>query len=158
MREIKFRAWDGEAMYPHNEVGDLFWFEYTADGLTLAIEEQHFESGSGVAVEQWRTINVPAEFMQYTGLKDKTSREIYEGDIVRLSHNKHYWIYEITTASEQFGNALFAILIEDNLSSTEDGEKYTFNKRFFNKSSRRYIPSGGNCEVIGNIYENPELL
>ena len=79
----------------------------------------------------------PFNIMQYTGMEDKNGREIYEGDIVkfisRLDDNKRmgmvrYWA----------GDAAFLIECEREI--------------FF------LFHDALNREVIGNIYENPELL
>jgi uncharacterized phage protein (TIGR01671 family) len=71
--------------------------------------------------------------MQFTGLLDKNGVEIYEGDIIRLEH----WgpsIYKI-----DFDRGAFYIAKSDR---EEVGD----------------IKYAEKCEVIGNIYENPELL
>ena len=69
-------------------------------------------------------------FMQYTGLKDKNGVEIYEGDIVRnRSIDK--------TIGEVIFKGVGFIVMEEGVSTTLIDDKY---------------------EVIGNIYQNPELL
>ncbi len=70
--------------------------------------------------------------MQYTGLKDKSSVEIYEGDIVKYKNNH---VMEVIFDTEE--NPSFMV---------EDDERLLF----INKKC--------SYEVIGNIYENPELL
>jgi uncharacterized phage protein (TIGR01671 family) len=60
MREIKFRAWDRK---------DKLWVA----GFSIGQSGTLSELGDKV-------------FMQYTGLKDKTGKEIYEGDVVRAVH------------------------------------------------------------------------
>ena len=77
------------------------------------------------------------ELMQYTGLHDKNGKEIYEGDIVK--ENDTY------TAKIEFISGCFVYNFVD---TPEDW-------------SNEYIPVYGgsrDTEVIGNIYENPELL
>ena len=67
MREIKFRAWDGSRMWDKTEiaVGNNDLFEILNDHNAVELFSEAFE------------------LMQYTGLKDKNGKEIYEGDIVR---------------------------------------------------------------------------
>jgi len=68
MREIKFRAWNGGAM------------EY--GGFSI-----HATGGISGLAEGLTRITEQSPIMQYTGLKDKNGKEIYEGDIVRVDWN-----------------------------------------------------------------------
>ncbi|MEK5334415.1 YopX family protein [Lysinibacillus sp. FSL W8-0992] len=83
----------------------------------------------------WRTFN-EIELMQYTGLKDANGVEIFEGDILRAPLE---------------GARNFAVRYDDSkckfisVTVIEDGVEW------FMDVSRRH-------HVIGNIYENPELL
>ena len=74
------------------------------------------------------------ELMQYTGLKDMREKEIYEGDIVTL-HNSEYKVI-FNTEEARF------VLRND---------EFEMNIPFTNNNNKR-------MEVIGNIYENPELI
>jgi len=105
MREIKFRAWDEsiKAMDVH---------------LGLITSNLYYEE-----VIQIKTL------MQYTGLKDKNGREIYEGDIVE---NKYRHKVEFITG---------CFCVKDKFGSTTP-----------------IFECGDVFEVVGNIYENPELL
>lgn len=75
---------------------------------------------------------------QYTGLKDKNGVEIYEGDIVKYKYISREQIAEIKYNKEKLG-----FDFADNKANLS----YAYNFRQIN-----------NIEVIGNIYENPELL
>ena len=137
MRIIKFRAWDGEAMYSAENQDDMYWFECGVNQMHLYLREQYFETGSGVAEEQWRSGVVDnAIFMQYTNLKDKNGVEIYCGDL--LAFEAREWYREAGKEDYIF-----------EVSQSETGE---------------WVGAGIctewsiYCEVIGNIYSNPELI
>lgn len=78
------------------------------------------------------------ELMQYTGLKDKNGVEIYEGDIVEWCGNKMeiFWGTDIG-----FGYGFCWRNVKGN--------------SYYHESMTGFIDE---YEVIGNIYENPELL
>jgi uncharacterized phage protein (TIGR01671 family) len=120
-REIKFRAWD-------KETG--LWYGNYGEPFTL-------KDAMG---KMWHTGLDRLEFMQYTGLKDKKGKEIYEGDIVRIGSLDGEPLGEIEWISDQ---AQYEI---------RDNDKYQFGGEHVNELHTRYF------EVIGNIHENPELL
>ena len=74
-----------------------------------------------------------SELMQYTGLTDANGEEIYEGDLVTLTDDSEDPIYRVI-----FDEAKFEI--------SGGGVLYDLGEEFMN------------CEVIGNVHENPELL
>ena len=120
MREIKFRAWDKENK-EMLDIKDLHWDDCTREfSIRTTMYSDYFDVEDMI-------------LMQYTGLKDKNRKEIYEGDIVK----SYYYID--TTNGEQ--------------------ERYHQKEVKFNEISCEYnINAFENLEVIGNIYENPELL
>ena len=118
MREIKFRAWD-----KINK--DMFNVE------SINFQERRVYKD----VVSYRNFN-DIELMQYTGLKDKNNKEIYEGDI--LSDGNDEKPYKVI-----FENGSFRAEFEG------DFEEYSFDLI-------NIVAQG--CEVVGNIYENPELI
>ena len=97
--------------------------------ITLQWLEALYIGGIGAFNEVMYEVDETVHLMQYTGLTDKNGTEIYEGDVVRG--------YGVTTRVRynNIGYSPFTVSVE----------KY---ERF----------RASNCEVIGNIYENPELL
>ncbi|EJP74655.1 YopX family protein [Campylobacter sp. FOBRC14] len=128
MKEIKFRAWDvlNKKMLSWGEVFDLPAWEI----FPGTPEQRAFE------------------VMQYTGLKDRNGKEIYEGDILEFRANPF-----------DRKRDLFQVVFKDGGFRDE-----------WNNYIGQYLPpdirnkQGGRvrlneaCEVVGNIYENPELL
>jgi hypothetical protein len=111
MREIKFRAWDGEKM------------------ILLHLDDWTFYNG------ELCHRNAPLfPIMQYTGLKDKNGKEIYEGDII-----EGYFPQNFTDKKKQ--------LIKIN-STSENA----------NRAFRGYQINLTDVEVIGNIHETPDLI
>ena len=127
MREIKFRAWlkhrkeivDVEGIYFMNKVVHYIYNDYKNNEQEIIAD--FFEN---------------IELMEYTGLKDKNDKEIYEGDI--LSDGNDEKPYKII-----FENGSFRAEFEG------DFEEHSFDLI-------DVVAQG--CEVVGNIYENPELL
>lgn len=128
MREIKFRAWDGEKFVPQEH---LYWKGYKFVAGAWNYNEEYIPADEQVDVE----------IMQYTGLRDKNGTEIYEGDTVKAYHRE--W-EEYTTHSVKFCDGAFSIgrYWKDGIHSWYSMEQY----------------ESSELEVIGNIYQNPELL
>ena len=133
MREFKFKAWDktNRKMLP---VCDINWIEVNAPHSIDFITLWDDEINTGYTLD---TCDNAFELMQYTGLKDKNSKEGYHNDICRDKNRNLLQIEWIET------DAMFALLF------VKDGK--------FTGASMpmRYL---GECEDIGNIYKNPDLL
>ena len=92
-----------------------------------------FSTDGNYIINEERSVREGDAVMQYTGLKDKNGVEIYEGDIVRVPS---HWdrTEELTqTARYEYGSYL----------PFDDSDWGWYS---------------GNCEVIGNVHENPKLL
>lgn len=151
MREIKFRAWDvsEKEIVPWAHVindPDDYWH-----GLMLG------QAPEGDVI------------MQYTGLKDKNGKEIYEGDVIRVFDTNRVCICgewddcdsPADGSCEKRGEHKHETVFDcDLLLCTQ---KVEWNCGYFcTEDTGDYCPPLGDdyleLEVIGNIYENPELL
>ncbi len=119
MREIKFRAW--------NDIQKKMFAPFNMYEMVqghLDYDEQEMDDSKGFPVG---TI-----FLEFTGLKDKNGKEIYEGDIIKWSGN--------------IG------LIEWNDSDA------SFFINFKHTDNKYSVDHCEDSEVIGNKFENPELV
>ena len=148
-REIKFRSWSGEKFYYWGFINSVFVSPIYKDDAIIK------------------------EVQQFTGLKDKNDKEIYEGDIVKD-------IYFPFGAREDSEYSKIGIIVIEDL--VRLGIKWEINEcKYFNlpedlKDNKFYQPHRTNwehptdknwlqdfdnlyrMELIGNIYENLELL
>ena len=122
MRELKFRAWVyyGEKLKEPN-------YSLDYDCLDRFFED-HDENDIDQCIEQ------------YTGLKDKNGKEIYEGDIIQEKG-----LLSLTLVEWDKNNARY-------ITEVLDKSKHVSSTFYFD------IFTALECEVIGNIHENPELL
>lgn len=158
-REIKFRAW-------RKDINKMI-----SAGVPIVEEGAKLELIFGDSRYAWvfvepelsMVMGTPrdSELMQFTGLLDTNSKEIYEGDILRWEYPAGYSLAEV-----KFGLYNNGELYDDNVSG--NGWYLRERSHFTNDYEREvaihpfipeeypfgpYLP-----QVIGNIYENPELL
>ena len=144
-REIKFRAWDGEK----------YWYNIAPSPLpspTLDICKKITDYDP----EYYNMVDIiegVEAIEQYTGLKDKNGKEIYEGDIVALLFG-YVPMKSVTTENIRIENAQKAVIHFD---ATRAAFRYTIKQR--TPKDCQFKPgTRTNMVVIGNIHENPELL
>lgn len=137
MREIKLRAWLKEDKKLCH-VTQLHFID-----KEICVEWKAFEE-VGVAQEY--------ELMQYTGLKDKNGKEIYEGDIVETQDQNNIIKF-------QHGCFMLIGLHEDEYERNYSRlYHYLEDATIPNIRESRFDGVSTVLQVIGNIYENPELL
>lgn len=129
-RSIKFRAWKKSENKMYERV------LVNPDGWVHTADFSHDIEKNDITLEGLGDDGVDCFAMQFTGLKGKNGVEIFEGDVVKEPID--------------FVSSTLGIIKWDNESAMfifeQDGHKYDFNH------------VSAPLEVIGNIYQNPELL
>jgi|TARA_R110000824_G_scaffold20119_1_gene76406 uncharacterized phage protein (TIGR01671 family) len=133
MREIKFRVWTiNNAWYSEKNV--MYYEPSTIDSVHLIHnlnDEFSRQKEDGFVL------------MQYTGLKDKNGKEIYEGDVVK----------GISFYNKNNKNPYSTQLVEwKDVDENSEGKNNAYSGFNF------WINNPIELEIIGNIYENPELI
>ena len=125
MREIKFRAWfepEVKMIYMHGEI--------------------HISTFLG------KYVSTNSKLMQFTGLKDKNGKEIYEGDVVENGNGVYLIIYYDN------GKAMFRQRVCSKKNVEEQG--YEWQEKIEDRTDLSLEENWK--EIIGNKFENPELL
>lgn len=139
MRELKFRAWDNNEEWM---VDDMF---LSFDGKILTDDVQPHDT-------PYKEIELADEgryvLMQYTGMKDVKGVEIYEGDIV-----KRTYLFDGAFGKTHIGEVVYDNYYARHVISKPNKFIEPKTEDLGNMLSYRSV-----YEVIGNIYENPELL
>lgn len=148
MREIKFRAWDKE----EKKMTEIFEIGGNNSICYRDIEDVYMCGKDDLGCLEF-------EIMQYTGLKDKNGKEIYERDIIK--NNRYECLSEVIWKQTEACKAgiVKGVFGEDNdldgFISEIGGFKFSGIGKYKDKTKAHYI---GEFEIIGNIYENPELI
>lgn len=129
MREIKFRAWDNECKEKGLEM--YSWKEILEVDMNDLFKDPRFR------------------LMQYIGVEDDNGKEIYEGDICRL---------RLEDDDQELKDAIVLITYNEELAkfgwpSIMGADENVYFVGFDNFDGYNF-----EIEIIGNIYENPELL
>lgn len=121
MRETKFRAW-------HKKDKEMWDWKYLLKTMVGGTRQNAFSRDD-------------LELMQFTGLRDKNGKEIYEGDILAMPYGGHPARWTVGELSE------YGLYFQRHTIKPYQSPYPYRDLRHFDKA-----------EVIGNIYENPELL
>ena len=127
----KFRAWISEADTMTNDLKGIDF-----ENETVVLKKFYWEDGFPVEEEVFEVEIGNAILMQSTGLVDKNGKEIFEGDIVKMAKD----VYSEPTYYEVVRHYGGAYRLESKQHGCELWLRHT------------------DCEVVGNVYENPELL
>lgn len=133
MRTIKFRGkteLTGEWVYGFFSMGSSVRFEHPKQDERIV---PRYLIDDGLLHDV-----IPETVGQYTGLTDKDGKEIYEGDIVQSESGE--FVYQVVFNETRF--ASFGLKRKQDMFLHYFGEAI----------------EADNCEVIGNVFDNPELL
>ena len=139
MREIKFRAWDKDNEFMVLQEGLMdennYFFNFTNFGKLELLQLNDDDDDNGI--KSTRTVN--CVWMQYTGLKDKNGKEIYEGDIINWTHG-----------GETVDKGISQVVFNQDECAFEEWE--------VGKKNGFSIGMLWEIEIIGKIYKNLDLI
>jgi uncharacterized phage protein (TIGR01671 family) len=132
MRNMKYKAWSEE----YNKIGKVVAIDWCCDKIITC----HIDFNGEVekCYPNYNGYSDPIEFLQFTGLKDIHDKDIYEGDILNIS--------------KEYSGSFVPVYVLFN--------KGQFMVQMIHKLLPPFslIDNVSLYEIIGNIYENKELL
>ena len=136
MREIKFRAMRNNGKWViGNYVHHFISYFDTIERHSIFLSKSENDNGG-----HWVEDIITKTIGQFTGLYDKNHKEIYEGDILKWSKGRLYVV--------KFLDGMFYASVEE----CNDGILGGF------PLHRLTEDEDGKCEIVGNIFDNSELL
>ena len=128
MRKIKFRAWLKE----DKKMVNVETMDFTDKSI------QYLEKSEFINAYLLRRVSFDdVKLMQYTGIKDKNGKEIYENDLISCNKHKNIVVF--------FEGGCFKVKYLRNSTTTITCTLNSFLEKY-------------KCKISGNIYETPELL
>lgn len=146
MRDIKFRGKNKDTGWVYGQLA------YDINGNTYIIQEVELDSSYGLEetmlfATMWYRVDKET-LGQYTGLKDKMEKEIYEGDIVKVKlykgEEEKYFIGKV----EYFGSNFI-------VDANNNSDYHVYDLDGFGIDFKCNLED---CEVIGNVWEDSDLL
>ena len=134
MKDVKFRAWDGREMF------------YDVQNAYKGHTGKHHPLESAHAVSFGEALKLDLfEVMQFTGLKDISGKDVFEGDCLKTPRSQIVKVvrYQVDRASFLMANV--------------SDFQFEQNWDIWQKITQKYLWEF-EFQVIGNIHENPELL
>ena len=96
---------------------------------------------------------VPETVCQYTGLTDKNGRKIFEGDIITYQHDNDDCPFPNKDTKRRVGRVYFQEF--RSCFAVAEGRN---GSDMINQDLFKYVQNGNRVQVIGNIFDNPELI
>ena len=128
----RYRAWISEADTMANDLKGIDF-----ENETVVLRKLYYEDGFSVETEVFEVEIGNAILMQSTGLVDKNGKEVFVGDIIKCTRGCLHEVY----IEKEYGGTYFGGMPAVYLKDLREGYAWTEHE-----------------EIIGNIYENRELL
>lgn len=167
MREILFRGkdkddgkwYEGYYMQLHDTTYCCMPSDNADEANRLNKENEHhyivFEQMTdwGLPNKHLRAEVLPETVCQYTGLKDREGRKIFEGDIITYQHDNDDCPFPNKDTKRRVGRVYFQEF--RSCFTVAEGRN---GSDIINQDLFKYVQNGNRVEVIGNIFDNPELI